>query len=213
MMNYIKDPTAIYAKSFSTIRAEVDFNQYPLDVSMMVERMIHACGMVDLVEDIQYSNDVAMSATRAISDGAPIITDCEMVRSGIIAAFLPANNDVLCRLNDDAVPTMARREKTTRSAAQVALWQAQLEGAVIVIGNAPTALFALLEALDKGAAKPAAIIACPVGFVGAAESKFELAANPRGVPFITVTGRRGGSAIASAAFNAVSKIARDQLAA
>ena len=212
-MDYIKDPTAIYAKSFSTIRAEVDFNQYPADVAMMVERMIHACGMVDLVEDIHYSDDVARSATQAISSGAPIITDCEMVRSGIIAAFLPANNDVLCHLNDETVPSRARREKTTRSAAQVALWQEQLEGAVIVVGNAPTALFALLEALDQGAPKPAAIIACPVGFVGAAESKAELAANPRGVPFMTVTGRRGGSAIASAAFNAVSKIARDQLAA
>ena len=213
MMDYIKDPTAIYAKSFSTIRAEVDFNQYPSDVAMMVERMIHACGMIDLVGDIQYSDDVALSATRAISNGAPIITDCEMVRSGIIAAFLPANNDVLCHLNDETVPSLARREKTTRSAAQVALWKEHIEGAVIVIGNAPTALFALLEVLDQGAPKPAAIIACPVGFVGAAESKAELAANPRGVPFMTVTGRRGGSAIASAAFNAVSKIARDQLAA
>ena len=212
-MDYIKDPTAIYAKSFSTIRAEVDFNQYPSDVSMMVERMIHACGMVDLVDEIAFSDDVAASATKAISNGAPIITDCEMVRSGIIEAFLPANNQVLCHLNNDAVPVMARRTKTTRSAAQVALWQEQLQGAVIVIGNAPTALFALLEALDKGAPKPAAILACPVGFVGAAESKAELAANPRDVPLITVTGRRGGSAIASAAFNAVSKIARDQLAA
>jgi len=136
-----------------------------------------------------------------------------MVRSGIIDAFLPANNAVLCHLNDALVPSLARREKTTRSAAQVALWKECLQGAVVVIGNAPTALFALLEALDQGAAKPAAIIACPVGFVGAAESKAALAANPRDVPFITVTERRGGSAIASAAFNAVSKIARDQLAA
>ena len=165
------------------------------------------------IRDSHYSDDVAQSATQAISNGAPIITDCEMVRSGIIEAFLPANNDVLCHLNDETVPSLARREKTTRSAAQVALWKEQLEGAIIVIGNAPTALFALLEALDQGAPKPAAIIACPVGFVGASESKEELAANPRNVPFMTVTGRRGGSAIASAAFNAVSKIARDQLAA
>lgn len=212
-MDYIKDPAAIYAKSFSTIRSEVDFSRFPVDVGVMIERMIHACGMIDLIDDVSYSDDVAARSSEALNLGAPIITDCEMVRSGIIQALLPAGNSVLCYLNNDTVPTHARRQKTTRSAAQVALWKEQIEGAVVVIGNAPTALFALLEALDQGCAKPAAIIACPVGFVGAAESKAELVANSRGVPFITVTGRRGGSAIASAAFNAAAKIARDALAA
>lgn len=212
-MDYLKDPAAIYAKSFSAIRSEVDLSRFPADVGLVVERMIHACGMVDLIEDISYSGDVAVSAADALNRGAPIITDCEMVRSGIINAFLPAGNDVLCYLNDEAVPTLARQGKTTRSAAQIELWKDQIEGAIIVIGNAPTALFALLDAIDQRVAKPAAIIACPVGFVGAAESKAELAAHPRGVPFITVSGRRGGSAIASAAFNAAAKIARDALAA
>ncbi|MEP4705080.1 MAG: precorrin-8X methylmutase [Hyphomicrobiales bacterium] len=212
-MDYLKDPTAIYAKSFATIRDEVDFTALPTDIGDVVERMIHACGMTDLAADVAYSDNVVASATRALQNGAPIITDCEMVRSGIIASLLPTGNEVMCFLNDDQVPSLARHQKTTRSAAQVSLWHEQLVGSIVVIGNAPTALFALLEAIDAGAPKPAAILAAPVGFVGAAESKAELAANPRGVPFITLTGRRGGSAIASASLNALSKLARDKVAA
>lgn len=212
-MDYLKDPTAIYAKSFATIRDEVDFNALPADISDVVERMIHACGMTDLASDIAFSEGVVAIATRALQNGAPIITDCEMVRSGIIASLLPAGNEVLCYLNEDTVPDLAHRQKTTRSAAQVSLWQEQLAGSIVVIGNAPTALFALLESLDTGGPKPAAILAAPVGFVGAAESKAELAANPRGVPFITLQGRRGGSAIASASLNAISKLAQDKVAA
>lgn len=212
-MDYIKDPNAIYAKSFATIRMEVDFSRFPASLAAVVERMIHACGMTDLADDIAFSDDVADAATAALNRGAPILTDCEMVRSGIIPSLLPAENSILCHLNDETVPALARREKTTRSAAQISLWEDVIEGAVIVIGNAPTALFALLEALDQGTAKPAALIGCPVGFVGAAEAKAELAGNARGVPFITVTGRRGGSAIASATLNALAKSARDALAA
>lgn len=212
-MDYLKDPTAIYAKSFATIRDEVDFTALPADIGDVVERMIHACGMTDLAGDIAFSTDVVFVAIRALLNGAPIITDCEMVRSGIIASLLPTNNEVLCFLNEDNVPDLARGQKTTRSAAQVTLWQNHLAGSIVVIGNAPTALFALLEAIDAGGEKPAAILAAPVGFVGASESKAELVGNPRGIPFITLTGRRGGSAIASAALNAISKLAQDKVAA
>lgn len=212
-MDYLKDPDAIYAKSFAAIRAETDFGAMPADIAGIAERMIHACGMVDLVRDIVFSSDVAHAAAGALSSGASVIADCEMVRSGIIPSLLPAGNEVICRLNDDGVDVQARKERTTRSAAQVALWQPVLAGSVVVVGNAPTALFALLEALDGGAPKPAAILAMPVGFVGAAEAKAALAADPRGVPFLTLQGRRGGSAIASAALNALSKIARSRAAA
>jgi len=213
MMEYLKDPVAIYAKSFAAIREEADFSDLPTDIADVVERMIHACGMCDLAADIAFSDDAVLAAMQALEKGAPIITDCEMVRSGIITSLLPAGNDVLCFLNEESVPDLARREKTTRSAAQVALWQAHLSGSIVVIGNAPTALFALLETLDRGGVKPAAIIAVPVGFVGAAEAKAELAGNSRSIPFITLQGRRGGSAIASAALNAISKRMQDKVAA
>lgn len=212
-MDYIKDPAAIYAKSFATIRSEVDFNTLPADIAPILERMIHACGMTDLAEDIAFSDSVVASAVAALQSGAPVLTDCEMVRSGIITSFLPTANEVICCLNHDEVPSLAQRMKTTRSAAQVMFWKPYLAGSVVVIGNAPTALFALLEALDEGAPAPAAIIACPVGFVGAAESKAALAENSRSVPFLTIKGRRGGSAMASAALNAASKVARDRIAA
>lgn len=212
-MDYLKDPTAIYAKSFATIRDEVDFTALPADIADVVERMIHACGMTDLVDDVAFSNDVVRVAMLALQNGAPIITDCKMVRSGIISSLLPTGNEVVCFLNEDSVPDLAHAQKTTRSAAQVALWHEHLAGSIVVIGNAPTALFALLEAIDNGAPKPAAILAAPVGFVGAEESKAELAANPRGVEFLTLKGRRGGSAIASASLNAISKLARDKVAA
>lgn len=212
-MDYLKDPAAIYAKSFKTIRGEVDFSSVPQDVASVAERMIHACGMVDLVEDLTFSDDIVRAAGDAIARGAPILCDCEMVRSGVIASLLPQGNEVVCYLNEETVPARAREQATTRSAAQIALWEPMLAGSVVVIGNAPTALFALLEAIDNGAPRPAAIIASPVGFVGAAEAKAELAENPRGVPFITVRGRRGGSAIASAAMNAIAKLAQERLAA
>lgn len=207
-MDYLKDPQAIYAKSFATIRSEVDFSKLPGDIASIAERMIHACGMVELISEIAYSEDVAQATTDALTSGAPLFTDCEMVRSGIISNFLPAGNDVLCMLNEENVPSLAREQKTTRSAAQVSLWGELLQGSIVVIGNAPTTLFALLEAIDNGAPKPSAIIATPVGFVGAEEAKAELSNNPRGVPYLTVKGRRGGSAIASAALNAMSKIAQ-----
>ncbi|MEM8796848.1 MAG: precorrin-8X methylmutase [Pseudomonadota bacterium] len=210
MTDYLKDPAAIYAKSFATIRTEVDLTSLPVGIAAMAERAIHACGMVDLAEDLAYSDDVARAAAAALSDGRPILTDCEMVRAGIIRSLLPAENDVLCMLNDDRVPGLARDLRTTRSAAQVGLWEEFVEGSVILIGNAPTALFALLEALDKGMAKPAAILAMPVGFVGAAEAKAALREDPRGVPFFTLLGRRGGSAIACATLNAASQIALER---
>ncbi len=212
-MDYIKDPTAIYAKSFATIQNEVDFSTVPPTIAPLIERMIHASGMVDLIDDIAFSDDIAERAMAALENGASIITDCEMVRSGMIAVFLSTSNNIKCFLNDHRVEGLAWQEKTTRSAAQVELWKENLAGSIIVIGNAPTALFALLQALDKGADKPAAIFAMPVGFVGAEESKQELIANNRGIPFITVKGRRGGSAIASAAFNAVARLSKISSAA
>lgn len=212
-MEYLKNPASIYAKSFATIGAEVDFSLWPADIARVLERMIHACGMVDLGHDLAYSADVVSSSGAALQRGAPVICDCEMVRAGIIQSLLPQANDVLSLLNDDAVPTLANSHKTTRSAAQVELWQPLLNGAVVVIGNAPTALFALLEALDLGCEKPAAILAAPVGFVGAEEAKAELSSNSRGVPFLTLNGRRGGSAITSAALNAIAKHVQERAAA
>jgi precorrin-8X/cobalt-precorrin-8 methylmutase len=165
--------------------------------------MIHACGMVDLADDIVVSPGFAGAAQAALAGGAPVICDAEMVRHGIITRLMPAGNEVLCLLNDPRVREIASRDATTRSAAQVDLWAERMEGAVIAIGNAPTALFRLLELLDQGSAKPAALIGVPVGFVGAVESKEALAADPRGVEFLTVRGRRGGSALASSAVNAL----------
>ena len=212
-MDYLQDPAAIYAQSFATIRQEVDFSKLPTDIAAIAERMIHASGMVDLLDDLAFSHDVARAASAALAGGYPVIADCEMVRSGIIGAFLLPETAVLCFLNDARVPVLARERKTTRSAAQTALWQPHLAGSVVVIGNAPTALFALLEAIDRGGPKPAAIVAAPVGFVGAAESKAELAGHPRGIPFLTLQGRRGGSAMAASALNAIAKGLHDKVAA
>ena len=167
-------------------------------------RLIHACGMTDLLADLRYSPDVVAAARGALVDGAKVITDCEMAAAGIIRRLLPAANQVLCTLNDPQTPLLAAKHETTRSAAAVELWGPHLDGAVIVIGNAPTTLFALLERLDAEPARPAAILAFPVGFVGAAESKQALSENPRGVPYVTLLGRRGGSAMAGAAVNALS---------
>ena len=201
-MDYIKDPMAIYAQSFATVRAEADLSSLPVSLHPTAVRLIHACGMVDLPADLRFSDDVYHAAHRAISMGAPILCDVEMVKAGVITRYLKGNK-VTVTLNDQSVPALAKRLGTTRSAAAVELWRDHIAGAVVAVGNAPTALFHLLEKLDQGWPKPAAILGFPVGFVGAAESKAELAANPRGVPYLALTGRRGGSAIASAAVNAL----------
>lgn len=202
-MSYIKNPDAIYQASFQTIRDEVDFSTLPKGLEAVATRLIHACGMTDILDDLVYSDDVAAAATKALTAGKPILADCEMVKSGIIQRFLPANNEIICTLNNDNVPELAKILSTTRSAAAVDLWQPHLQDAIIVIGNAPTALFRLLEKLEEGAPRPAAILGFPVGFVGAAESKAALAANDNGIPFIALKGRRGGSAMAAGALNAL----------
>lgn len=199
----IRDPAEIYRRSFAIIQAEADLARFGVDTRSIVVRMIHACGMVDLADDIIVSDGFARSARAALEAGAPVLCDAEMVRHGIITRLMPAGNEVRCLLNEPQVREIAARDATTRSAAQVDLWAGLMAGAVIAIGNAPTALFRLLELIDAGAPRPAAIIGIPVGFVGAAESKEALASDPRGVEFLTVRGRRGGSALASAAVNAV----------
>ncbi|WP_331283668.1 precorrin-8X methylmutase [Maritalea porphyrae] len=202
-MDWLRDPQAIYDESFATIEREAALDQFPAPLRKIVVRMIHACGMVDLTSDIRWHGDVAGSATSALNARRPILCDCEMVRSGIIRRFLPQGFEPTCTLNDPSVPTLAKQMQTTRSAAAVELWKADLEGAIVVIGNAPTTLFHLLEQIKAGAPKPAAIIATPVGFVGAVESKQALSEAKLDIPFVTVLGRRGGSAMASAALNAI----------
>jgi precorrin-8X/cobalt-precorrin-8 methylmutase len=204
MIDYLRDPDAIYAQSFATIRAEADLRGLGEDMQDVAVRMIHACGMVEIAPHIRASEDVVEKLEFALVEKAPILCDSEGVRAGIIARYLHGNELVLT-LNDPAVPALVRRLGTTRSAAAVELWRDRLGGAIVVIGNAPTALFHLLELLDAGAEKPAAIVATPVGFVGAEESKAELALDTHGVPFITLLGRRGGSAIAAAALNAIAR--------
>lgn len=206
-MDYLKDPQAIYDASFAIVRAEADLSALLAAIEPVAVRMIHACGMTDISGDLRFDPDVVDSARTALKSGAPVIADCEAVAAAINRAFLPAQNQVICTLNDERTPSLARSLNTTRSAAAVQLWEP--EGAVIVIGNAPTTLFALLESLDDGGARPAAIIATPVGFVGAAESKDELARNARGIPYLTLLGRRGGSAMAAAATNAIALRAKE----
>ncbi|MFB8245276.1 precorrin-8X methylmutase [Streptomyces sp. NPDC001046] len=201
--DYEKDGAAIYRRSFATIRAESDLAGLPADVSQVAVRMIHACGMVDLVRDLAYSPAVVARAREALRAGAPIFCDVQMVASGVTRKRLPAGNDVLCTLSDPSVPELAAKLGTTRSAAAMELWRDRLEGSVVAVGNAPTALFRLLEMIDAGAPKPAAVIGVPVGFIGAAESKEALAAHPSGLEHLVVRGRRGGSAIAAAALNAI----------
>ncbi len=204
MRPYERDPAAIYAASFATVRREAPLTRFPADIAEIAVRVIHACGMVEIADRLDYSDDVATSAVSALKSGAPIYADCEMVAAGITRRLLPGT-EIRCTLNDAAVPDMARDMGTTRSAAAVDLWET--DGAVVAIGNAPTALFRLLERLDEGAPRPAAILAFPVGFVGAAESKAELGMRPRGTPFLTLRGRKGGSAMASAAVNALGILA------
>ncbi|MBV2156141.1 precorrin-8X methylmutase [Kitasatospora sp. SUK 42] len=203
MIEYEKDGASIYRQSFATIRAEADLAALPADVSQVAVRMIHACGMVDLVEDLVYSPGVVASARAALRAGAPILCDVNMVASGVTRKRLPADNEVICTLTDPSVPELARTMGNTRSAAAMELWLPRLEGAVVAVGNAPTSLFRLLEMIEAGAPRPAAVIGVPVGFIGAAESKQALAEHPSGLEHLVVRGRRGGSAIAAAAINAI----------
>jgi len=203
MIDYVRDGQAIYRQSFATIRAEADLSAVPLDLEKLVVRVIHACGMVDIAQSIRFSEGAGAAGRRALANGAPILCDARMVADGVTRARLPASNPVLCMLGDPAVPELAQTIGNTRSAAALELWRPWLEGSVVAIGNAPTALFYLLDMLDAGAPRPALILGFPVGFVGAAESKAMLAADSRGVPYVIVEGRRGGSAMAAAAVNAL----------
>ena len=203
LYDYIRDGAAIYRQSFATIRAEADLSAIPDDLKPVAVRVIHACGMVDAAQDLLFSADVGSAARAALRSGAPILCDSEMVAHGVTRARLPADNAVVCTLRDPAVPDLAKAIGNTRSAAALDLWGDRLGGSVVAIGNAPTALFYLLERLAAGAPKPAAILGFPVGFVGAMESKEALAENLFGVPYLAIRGRRGGSAMAAAAVNAL----------
>jgi len=202
---YLRDGAAIYERSFAIIRAEADLSAFSLEEAEIVVRMIHACGLTEAARRIAFGGDLVGAGRRALQAGAPILCDAEMVAHGITRARLPAKNEVTCTLRDPRVPALAERLRTTRSAAALELWLDKLGGAVVAIGNAPTALFRLLEMLEGGAPKPAAVIGVPVGFVGAAESKTALAGNSHGVPFLVVHGRMGGSAMAAAAINALAR--------
>ena len=203
MRPYEKNPSAIYAESFATVRREARLERFGPGLEALAIRVIHACGMIEVADRLAFSDHAWEAGQAALRAGAPVLCDCEMVGAGIIRRSLPAQNDVVVTLNDPRVPGLAASIGNTRSAAAVELWADRLEGAVVAIGNAPTALFHLLELLDEGAPKPAVILGFPVGFVGAAESKAELAERPRGCEFVALRGRRGGSAIASAAVNAL----------
>ncbi|MEW6124691.1 MAG: precorrin-8X methylmutase [Pseudomonadota bacterium] len=203
--DYVRDGTAIYERSFAIIRAEADLSRFSDEEADVAVRMIHACGLVEAARDFVFGPGFVAAARSALAAGAPILCDAQMVAHGVTRARLPARNEVVCTLQDPQVPALAAQLGTTRSAAALDLWRPRLEGAVVAIGNAPTALFHLLEMLDAGAPRPAAILGMPVGFVGAAESKDALAENPRGVPFAIVRGRLGGSAITAAALNALAR--------
>lgn len=203
MLDYIRDGAEIYRQSFATIRAEADLAAVPADLEKLAVRLIHACGMVDVVSDLRFSPGAGLAGRRALAAGAPVLCDARMVAEGITRARLPAANRVICTLADASVPERARALGNTRSAAALELWRPDLEGAIVAIGNAPTALFHLLDMLDAGAPRPALILGFPVGFIGAAESKAMLAADSRGIPYVALLGRRGGSAMAAAAVNAL----------
>ncbi len=202
---YLRDGAAIYERSFAIIRAEADLSRFSADEADIAVRMIHACGVVEVARHIVFGAIFVAAARGALAAGAPILCDAEMVAHGVTRARLPARNEVICTLHDPRVPALAEKLGTTRSAAALDLWSDRLAGAVVAIGNAPTALFRLLELIDAGAPKPAAILGIPVGFVGAAEAKEALAADPRGVPFLIVRGRMGGSAMTAAAVNALAR--------
>jgi len=203
--DYVRDGTAIYERSFAIIREEADLRRFSAEEADVAVRMIHACGLVEAAAAIDFSPGVVAAASAALANGAPILCDAHMVVHGVTRARLPANNEVICTLRDPAVPALAEELGTTRSAAAIELWRDHLEGAVVAIGNAPTALFKLLEMLDAGAPRPAAILGIPVGFVGAAESKDALAEGDHGVPWLVVRGRLGGSAMTAAAINALAR--------
>ena len=202
---YLRNGRAIYERSFAIIRAEADLSRFSAEEADIAVRMIHACGAVEAANHIVFGPNLVAATRGALAAGAPIFCDAEMVAHGITRARLPARNEVICALNDPRVPDLAKKLQTTRSAAALELWRDRLAGAVVAIGNAPTALFRLLELLDGGAPKPAVILGIPVGFVGAAESKDALAADSRGVPFLIVRGRIGGSAMTAAAVNALAR--------
>ncbi|WP_371258374.1 precorrin-8X methylmutase [Magnetospira sp. QH-2] len=201
--DYLRDPAAIYAQSFETARAECDLSALPQSLHALALRLVHACGRPELIADLAWGGDPAGAGHRALEAGAPILVDVEMVAHGITRTRLPRDNNVLCRLNDPQVPALAKQRGTTRSAAALDLWGEDLAGAVVAIGNAPTALFRLLEQLNQGAPLPAVILGFPVGFVGAAESKQALIDHAGDIPFVTLKGRAGGSALAAAAVNAL----------
>ena len=205
MLSYLKDPESIYAESFALVRKEARLDRFDPCMTRLASRVIHACGMTDVADFLLFSPEACTAAQHALSAGAPIFCDCEMAAAGIIRRKLPSNNEITVTLNDGVVPSLAEQMGTTRSAAAVDLWHDGIEGSLVVIGNAPTALFHLLERLDEGWPRPAVILGFPVGFVGAEASKAELAAHPRGCAYITLQGRRGGSAMASAAVNALAE--------
>lgn len=203
MTTYVRDGAAIYRESFAIIRSEADLSALDETLARVVVRMIHACGMTDLPADVAASPGFAAAAERRLAAGAPILCDTAMVASGVTRARLPAANDVVCTLSDPRVPELAGRLGNTRTAAAMELWRDRLKGSLVVVGNAPTALFRLLELVEEGCGPPAAVVGVPVGFVGAAESKRALAEHPAGLEHLVVHGRRGGSAIAAAAVNAL----------
>lgn len=203
--DYIREGDAIYAKSFAIIRAEADLSRFSEEEADVAIRMIHACGLVEAASQFEFSPGFVSAAREALLAGKPIFCDAQMVAHGVTRARLPAQNEVICTLRDPQVPDLAKTVGNTRSAAALELWAERLEGAVVAIGNAPTALFYLLEMLDRGCPRPAAIIGMPVGFVGAAESKEALAESPHGIPYAIVKGRMGGSAMTAAAVNALAR--------
>ena len=205
-LDYIRDPAEIYRLSFETIEGETDLSAFSPAMQRVAVRLIHACGMTDVLDDLAFSEGAAEAGVAALKNNCPVYCDVEMVKAGIIERNLPGASRLVCTLNDPRASYYGKAEKNTRTASAVDFWD-DLEGSICVIGNAPTALFRLLERIDEGAGMPALIAGLPVGFVGAVESKAELAANPRGAPFITVHGRRGGSAMASSVVNALAYLA------
>jgi precorrin-8X/cobalt-precorrin-8 methylmutase len=203
VLEYIRDAAAIYRQSFAAIRAEADLTRFPADVAPIVVRLIHTCGQVDVAEHVAYTDDVVARVSTALNSGAPVLCDSSMVAAGVTTARLPADNQVVSLVADPRAAELAARRHTTRSAAAMELWADRLAGAVLAIGNAPTALFRLLELVDEGVSAPVAVLGGPVGFVGSAQSKQELIDRPRGMSYLVVTGRRGGSAMAAAAVNAI----------
>jgi precorrin-8X/cobalt-precorrin-8 methylmutase len=203
VLDYLRDAAEIYRQSFAAIRAEADLGRFPADVERVVVRLIHTCGQVDVTEHVAYTDDVVIRAGAALVAGAPVLCDSSMVAAGITVARLPADSEIVSLVADPRAAELAARLGTTRSAAGVELWAERLDGAVLAIGNAPTALFRLLELIDEGVPAPAAVLGGPVGFVGSAQSKEELIERPRGMSYLVVRGRRGGSAMAAAAVNAI----------